>query len=115
MSQQLLSELFQKDVRTISDHVANIFEKGELDPEATIQGFRRVQTEGNREVPRLFDFRSGRQRRWRRARMPRVLCCREQGYTQAVRTSDVQEGPELQEAGAPMGHLWLDGHLETHQ
>jgi hypothetical protein len=55
LSQRLLSELFQKDVRTISEHVQNIFEEGELDPGATIRKFRTVRTEGDREVSRLVD------------------------------------------------------------
>ena len=55
LTQKLLSELFQKDVRTINEHIQNIFDEGELDPEATIRKFRIVQTEGNREVSRLID------------------------------------------------------------
>jgi hypothetical protein len=46
LSQRLLSQLFQKDVRTINEHVQNIYEEGELAPEATIRNFRIVQTEG---------------------------------------------------------------------
>lgn len=55
LTQRLLAELFQKDVRTISEHIQNIFEEGELDPGATIRKFRIVQLEGNREVARLID------------------------------------------------------------
>jgi len=55
LTQRLLSELFQKDVRTINEHLQNIFEEGEADPGATIRKFRIVQTEGNREVSRLVD------------------------------------------------------------
>jgi hypothetical protein len=58
LSQRLLADLFQKDVRTISEHVQNIFEEGELDPEATIRKFRTVRTEGDREVSRLVDHYS---------------------------------------------------------
>jgi len=56
LSQRLISELFQKDVRTINEHLQNIFEEGELAPEATIRKFRIVQTEGNRDVSRLVDY-----------------------------------------------------------
>ena len=42
--------MFQKDVRTINEHLQNIYEEGELDPEATIRKFRIVRREGNREV-----------------------------------------------------------------
>jgi len=45
LSQRLLAELFQKDVRTINEHIQNIYEEGELAPEATIRKFRIVQTE----------------------------------------------------------------------
>jgi hypothetical protein len=42
-------------VRTINEHLQNIYEEQELDPEATIRKFRIVQTEGDREVSRLVD------------------------------------------------------------
>lgn len=56
LSQRLLAELYQKDVRTINEHLGNIFDEGEADPGATIRKFRMVQTEGKREVSRLVDF-----------------------------------------------------------
>ena len=56
LTQKLMSELFQKDVRTINEHVRNTYEEGELEPEATIRKFRIVQTEGARRVRRLVDF-----------------------------------------------------------
>ncbi len=52
LSQVLLADLFQKDVRTINEHLANVFEEGELRREATIRKFRIVRREGNREVAR---------------------------------------------------------------
>jgi len=55
LTQKLLAELFHKDVRTINEHLQNIFEEEEADPSATIRKFRIVQTEGNREVSRLVD------------------------------------------------------------
>jgi hypothetical protein len=55
LTQRLLSDLFQKDVRTISEHIQNIFDDQELAPEATIRKFRIVQSEGNRDVSRLVD------------------------------------------------------------
>ena len=58
LTQRLLAELFQKDVRTINEHLQNIFDEGEADPGATIRKFRIVQTEGNREVSRLVDHYS---------------------------------------------------------
>lgn len=55
LTQRLLAELFQKDVRTVNEHIQNIFEEGELEPAATIRKFRIVQVEGKREVARLVD------------------------------------------------------------
>jgi hypothetical protein len=55
LSQKLLAALFQKDVRTINEHIANIYDEGELIPEATIRKFRTVQNEGNRQVNRDID------------------------------------------------------------
>lgn len=55
LTQKLLSDLFQKDVRTINEHLQNIYEEGELAPEATIRKFRIVQIEGEREVTREVD------------------------------------------------------------
>lgn len=34
-----------------------------------------------------------------------------QGYSQVARAADVKGVPEFVEAGAAMGHLWLEGHL----
>ena len=50
LSQALIAELFEKDVRTINEHLLNIFDGGELRREATIRKFRIVRTEGKREV-----------------------------------------------------------------
>ncbi len=55
LTQRLIAELFQKDFRTISEHLQNIFEEREVDPAATIRKFRIVQTEGARQVTRLID------------------------------------------------------------
>jgi len=56
LSQKLMAELFQKDVRTINEHITNIHAEHELEPEATIRKFRIVQTEGQRQVSRMVDF-----------------------------------------------------------
>ena len=52
LTQALIAELFQKDVRTINEHLVNIYEEGELQREATIRKFRIVRFEGKREVAR---------------------------------------------------------------
>jgi len=56
LTQKLMAELFAVDVRTVSEHLKNIFDSGELAREATLRKFRTVQTEGSREVARNVDF-----------------------------------------------------------
>lgn len=46
LSQKQLAELFQKDVRTISEHIRNVFEEGELREEAVFRKFRMTATDG---------------------------------------------------------------------
>ena len=46
LSQKLLSELFQKDVRTINEHIQNIFEEGELAADSVIRKFRITAADG---------------------------------------------------------------------
>ncbi|HEX8392634.1 MAG TPA: RhuM family protein, partial [Longimicrobium sp.] len=55
LSQALIAELFQKDVRTINEHLRNIFEEEELAANATIRKFRIVRLEGAREVARTIE------------------------------------------------------------
>ena len=52
LSQLQLANLFDKDVRTINEHIKNIYEEVELAEEATLRRFRIVQTEGSRSVTR---------------------------------------------------------------
>jgi hypothetical protein len=47
-----MADLFQKDVRTINEHLRNIFDEGEIESEATIRKFRIVRREGSRDVSR---------------------------------------------------------------
>ncbi len=56
LTQKLMSELFQKDVRTINEHIQNIFTEGELQRGPTIRKFRIVQSEGARSVERDVEF-----------------------------------------------------------
>jgi len=46
LTQKLMAELFQKDVRTINEHIGNIFAEGELSPEAVIRNFRITAADG---------------------------------------------------------------------
>ncbi len=56
LTQKRMSELFGVDVRTINEHLKNIYQSGELQNQATIRKIRIVQKEGNREVSRELDF-----------------------------------------------------------
>jgi len=56
LTQKLMAELFAVDVRTVNEHLKNIYENGEVQHEATIRKFPTVQTEGYREVGRSIDF-----------------------------------------------------------
>ena len=55
LTQALIAELFEKDVRTINEHLVNIFDEGEVSREATIRKFRMVRIEGKREVTREIE------------------------------------------------------------
>lgn len=55
LTQALMAELYQRDVRTINEHLQNLFADGELEPEATIRKFRIVRREGDRDVTRPID------------------------------------------------------------
>jgi len=56
LSLNQISELFQKAKSTISEHITNIFEEGELYPDATVRNFRTVQKEGKRTVNRETEY-----------------------------------------------------------
>ena len=46
LTQKLMAELFQKDVRTINEHIQNLFAEGELVPESVIRKFRITAADG---------------------------------------------------------------------
>lgn len=52
LNQKQMAELFDKDVRTINEHIRNVYDEAELSEKATIRNFRIVQTEGARQVAR---------------------------------------------------------------
>lgn len=56
LNQKKIAELFGVDVRTISYHLKEIYESGELQPERTLRKIWRVQTEGTRKVQREIEF-----------------------------------------------------------
>ena len=46
LTQKLMSELFGMDVRTISEHLQNIFKSGELEEDSVIRKFRITASDG---------------------------------------------------------------------
>jgi hypothetical protein len=52
LTQKMMAELYDVDVRTISEHIQKIYMDGELQEAPTIRNFRIVQTEGARQVSR---------------------------------------------------------------
>lgn len=52
LTQKLIAELFDVDVRTVNEHLANIYLEQELEGDPTIRNFRIVQKEASREVAR---------------------------------------------------------------
>lgn len=56
LSLDQMAELFARDKSTVSRHIKNVFDEGELEPSATIAKFATVQTEGGREVERQIEF-----------------------------------------------------------
>ena len=56
LTQAQIIELFQSSKANISEHIANIYEQGELVYGATVRNFRTVQKEGNRMVTRVRTY-----------------------------------------------------------
>jgi len=52
LDQRRIAELFGVDVRTVSEHLRNVYTSGELSEEGTLRKVRMVRTEGRREVAR---------------------------------------------------------------
>lgn len=56
LSQKLMAKLFAVSVRTVSEHLNNIYESEELQRDSTVRKFQIVQNEGGRSVSRNVDF-----------------------------------------------------------
>ena len=52
LTQKTISILFDVDIRTINEHLKNIYSQGEVDKNTTIRKNRIVQKEGNRNISR---------------------------------------------------------------
>jgi hypothetical protein len=48
LSQKAMAELLQKDVRTINEHIRNVFSEGELREEAVVRKFRITASDGKK-------------------------------------------------------------------
>ncbi len=55
LTQRQMSEVFDKEIPTINEHIKNVFKDGELGESSTIRKFRIVQQEGKRQVQREID------------------------------------------------------------
>jgi hypothetical protein len=51
-----MASLFERDKSTISRHIKNVFDEGELEQAATVANFATVQTEGARQVERQLEY-----------------------------------------------------------
>ena len=56
LTQKGIAELFGVTRSTVSEHLANIYNDGELEKMATVRKFRTVSKEGNRMITRNMDY-----------------------------------------------------------
>jgi hypothetical protein len=56
LNRQQLSELFDRDIKTIGKHLNNIFKEEELEKISTVANFATLQNEGGREVHREIEY-----------------------------------------------------------
>lgn len=56
LNRNQISDLFERDVKTIGKHINNILNEGELERNSTVAKFATVQIEGGREVKRDVEF-----------------------------------------------------------
>lgn len=58
LNQKQMAELFDRDYKTISKHILNILQEGELEEISTVSKIATVQQEGNRSISREIEFYS---------------------------------------------------------
>ena len=56
LSQKMIAKLFDVDVRTVNEHLKNIYKNHELVESSTIRNFQIVQKEGSRDIKRNIEF-----------------------------------------------------------
>lgn len=55
LTQEQMAQLFEKGRSTIAEHIANVYEEGELEQNGTCRKFRHLRIEGKRKVEREID------------------------------------------------------------
>ena len=56
LSQKQMAELFEKDVRTVNEHIKNIFIEGELEEESVIRKFRITAVDGKKYNTNMYNL-----------------------------------------------------------
>jgi prophage maintenance system killer protein len=56
LSQKQMGELFDKNVRTVSEHIRNVFKEGELDESSVIRNFRITAADGKLYDTQLYNL-----------------------------------------------------------
>lgn len=56
LTQKLMGALFEVDVRTISEHLTNIFQSGELQEDSVIRKFRNTATDGKSYLTQFYNL-----------------------------------------------------------
>ena len=56
LTQKLMAELFGKDVRTINEHIQNVFAEGELVEDSVMRKFRIAATDGESYQTRHYNL-----------------------------------------------------------
>jgi len=56
LNRQQISDLFDRDVKTIGKHINNVFKEGELEKSSTVANFATVQNEGGRRIERQLEY-----------------------------------------------------------
>jgi len=56
LSQRQMAELFEKDVRTINEHIKNIFSEGELEENSVIRNFRITASDGKKYNTNMYNL-----------------------------------------------------------
>ena len=56
LTQKQMAELFDKNIRTINEHINNIFKEGELDKNSVIRNFRMTANDGKQYDTNFYNL-----------------------------------------------------------